>query len=363
MVSTKKLCIIGEGQMTVNTTVAQKAARRKLNLLELANELGDVSEACRRIGYSRGQFHEIRRSYQTFGAEGLLDRIPGPRNPRPSRAAEEEEQAVLDHRLENPTRGSLKVSQQLLLKGPRIGQGIVKGVFQRRNSLKRRQRLLCLEQHCKERHIELTEHHIKLLEKFDPEFRERHIKADFSGELAAIDTFMAGNLKGMGKIHLQTVVDCHSRLAFGHLYTSKMPITSVHVFNNKVLPFFEERNRDIVAVLTGNGRECCGRPDRHPFELFLQLEEIERRTTPVRRPQSNGIVERLHRTILDEHFRIQGRIKLYESPGETQQDLDAYLHLYNCERARQGRDMSGRTPRTVFVEDIPNLENEEVQAV
>jgi transposase InsO family protein len=363
MVSTKKRCIIGEGQMTVNTTVAQKAARRKLNLLELANELGNVSEACRRIGYSRDQFYEIRRNYQSFGAEGLLDRIPGPRNPHPSRATEEEEQAVLDYCLENPMHGSLKVSQQLLLKGLHIGQGIVKGVFQRHNLLKRHQRLLYLEQHYKERHIELTENHIKLLEQFDPEFRERHIKADFSGELVAIDTFMVGNLKGIGKIYLQTVVDCHSRFAFGHLYTSKIPVTAVHVFNNKVLPFFEEHHCNIVTVLTDNGREYCGRPDRHPFELFLQLEDIEHRTTPVRRPQSNGIVERLHRTILDEHFRIQGRIKFYESLEEMQQDLDAYLHLYNYERSHQGRNMNGRTPYTVFVEDIPNLENKEARAV
>jgi transposase InsO family protein len=94
--------------------------------------------------------------------------------------------------------------------------------------------------------------------------------------------------------------------------------------------------------------------DGHPFELFLQLENIEHRTTKVRRPQSNGIVERLHRTLLDEHFRIQGRIKFYESLEEMQNDLDLYLHKYNYERAHQGRNMNGRTPHQAFVEAIPN---------
>lgn len=56
-----------------------------------------------------------------------------------------------------------------------------------------------------------------------------------------------------------------------------------------------------------NGREFCGRPDQHPYELFLQLEDIAHRTARVKRPQSNGIVERLHRTLLDEHFRVEGR--------------------------------------------------------
>ena len=345
--------------MTTNNTVAQKAARRKLNLLELASDLGNVSEACRRIGYSREQFYEIRRNYQAFCSEGLLDKARGPKNPHPSRASEEQEQAVLDYCLEYPVHGALKVSQQLILRGVHIGVGAIRGIWQRHNLLLKHQRLLRLERHYKDNNFELTETHIRLLEKFDSEFRERHIKADFTGELVAVDTFMVGNLKGIGKIYLQTAVDCHSRFAFGHLYTSKVPVTAVHVLNDKVLPFFEEHDCRVITILTDNGREYCGRPDSHPFELFLQLEEIEHRTTPVRRPQSNGIVERLHRTLLDEHFRIQGRINFYESLEQMQGDLDAYLLIYNYERAHQGRNMNDRTPHQAFVEGIPNLADKE----
>ena len=348
--------------MTTNATIAQKAARRKLNLLELATELGNVSEACRRIGYSREQFYEIRRNYQTFGAEGLLEKARGASGPHPNRASEEQEKAVLDYCLDFPTHGQLRVSQQLLLKGVQIGIGAIRGIWQRHNILLKHQRLLRLENHYKNNCIQLTEQHITLLEKFSPEFRERHIKADFTGELVAMDTFMVGTLKGIGRIYLQTVVDCHSRIAFGHLYTSKYPVTSVHVLNEKVLPFFEENDCPIVSILTDNGREYCGRMDHHPFELFLQLENIEHKTTPVRRPQSNGIVERLHRTLLDEHFRIQGRIKYYESLEEMQTDLDRFLQIYNYERAHQGRNMNGRTPYQVFVEGIPNTKNEEITA-
>jgi len=257
-----------------------------------------------------------RRNYQTFGSQGLLDKARGPKNPHPNRASEEQEKAVLDYCLEYPVHGALRVSQQLILRGVHIGVGAIRGIWQRHNLLLKCQRLLRLERHYKDNNIALSENHIELLEKFDPEFRERHIKADFTGELVAIDTFMVGNLKGIGKIYLQTVVDCHSRFAFGHLYTSKVPVTAVHVLNDKVLLFFEGYNCPVVTILSDNGREYCGRYDSHPFELFLQLEDIEHRTTPVRRPQSNGIVERLHRTLLDEHFRIQGRIKFYESLDE-----------------------------------------------
>ena len=75
-------------------TTEQKIARRKLTLLELAQELGNVSKACRLVGYSRQQFYEIRRNYQTYGAEGLLDRMPGARGPHPNRVSAEIEAAV-----------------------------------------------------------------------------------------------------------------------------------------------------------------------------------------------------------------------------------------------------------------------------
>ena len=78
-------------------TTDKKVARRKLSLLELASDLGNVSKACRMIGYSRQQFYEIRRNFQTYGADGLLDRLPGAKGPHPNRVATEIEMAILDH--------------------------------------------------------------------------------------------------------------------------------------------------------------------------------------------------------------------------------------------------------------------------
>ncbi len=345
--------------MTTNTNVQTKAARRKLNLLELAGELENVSKACKIMGYSRQQFYEIRRNFQTYGAQGLLDNLPGATGPHPNRVSEEMETAILDYCLHNPTHGCLRVSQQLNLKGVTVSSGGVRGVWHRHKLTSKHQRLLRLEQHSQETKIELSENHIRLLERFSPEFRERHIQADFTGDLVAMDTFMVGTLKGIGRVYLQTVIDCHSRYAWGQLYTSKVPVTAVHALNNFVLPFFDEHNAKVKTLLTDNGREYCGREDQHPFELFLQLEEIEHRTTKVRRPQSNGFVERMHRTLLDEHFRVAGRTTFYESVDQMQNDLDVYLNYYNTQRAHQGRNMDGRTPYQVFIQGIPQPELQE----
>ena len=215
------------------------------------------------------------------------------------------------------------------------------------------ERLLRLEETARERKLKLTDEQIELLERFSPEFRERHIEVHYPGDLVAVDTFFVGTLKGVGKVYLQTVLDCFSRYAWGRLYTSKLPLTAVQVMHNDVLPFFDEHRVRVKTVLSDNGREFCGRPDRHPYELFLQLEDIEHRTTKVGRPQSNGFIERFHRTLLDEHLRVKGRTTCYETLEEMQTDLEAYLETYNRKRPHRGRAMEGRTPYQVFKAGLP----------
>jgi transposase InsO family protein len=333
-------------------TTEKKVARRKLSLLELASDLGNVSKACKVMGYSRQQFYEIRRNFQTFGADGLLDRLPGPRGPHPNRVPAEIEQAVLDHALAHPCHGPMRVAQELVLGGLQVSSGGVRGVWQRHGLLTKHDRLLRLEKTTAERTLTLSDEQIRLLERFSPEYRERHIEAPHTGALVAVDTFFVGVLKGVGKVYLQTAIDCHSRYAWARLYPNKLPLTAVQLINNDVLPTFEAEGAAIDAVLSDNGREFCGRDDQHPYELFLQLEGIEHKKTRVKRPQSNGIVERFHRTLLDEHFRVEGRKTWFETIEEMQTVLDDYLLGYNTRRPHQGRGMQGRTPLQAFRDGI-----------
>jgi len=346
-------------------TTEEKVVRRKLSMLELAKELNNVSKACKVMGYSRQQFYEIKRNYQIHGIEGLIDKIPGAKDPHPNRVSEEVEKAILDHSLEFPTRGPLRVAQELALKGIHVSSGGVRGVWSRHNLLSRFDRLLRLEKHAGRKKIKLTDDQIRLLERFSPEFRERHIHVYSTGELVAVDTFFVGTLKGVGRVYMQSVLDCYSRYAWARLYPNKLPVTAVQILNNDVLPFFDKHQVKVKNILSDNGREFCGRPDRHPYELFLQLEGIEHRKTKVRRPQSNGFVERFHRTILDEHLRIMGRKKFYESIEEMQKDLDLYLKQYNQNRPHQGMNMKGRTPYQVFKDGLSknNNKNEHLESM
>ena len=178
------------------------------------------------------------------------------------------------------------------------------------------------------------------------------MEASRPGELLNQDTFYWGTLKGVGKVYVQVVVDVFCSLAFAKVYTAKMPVTAADLLYDRVLPFYEALGVKVGAILTDNGREFCGIQERHPYELLLAMEDIEHRTTKIRSPRTNGFVERMNRTLLDECFRVQGRQTWYIGVEEIQRDLDRFMRYYNLERSHQGYRLKGRTPAQALMEAL-----------
>lgn len=325
-------------------TALSQSTKRKLSLLQLAAELDNVSKACEIMGYHRDSFYEIKRAFQMGGTAALIEQRRGPRNPHPNRVPPEIETAILDYSLKCPTHGPARTANELRLAGVTVGSSGVRGVWLRHGIETRHKRLLRLEAASRENLIQLTDEQIALLERVSPEFRSRHVESSKPGELLNQDTFYWGTLKGVGKVYVQVVVDVFCSLAFAKVYNSKMPITSVDTLYERVLPFYEALGIDVGAILTDNGREFCGVKERHPYELFCQLENIEHRTTKVRSPRTNGFVERMNRTLLDECFRVKGRETWYTNTDEIQRDLDTFIAYYNLRRSHQGYRLNGRTP-------------------
>ena len=323
-------------------TAEKKLARQRLSLLELAQALGSVSEACRRRGVSRTRFYEYKRRFQTHGLEGLKDLPPIARS-HPMTTPEPVVARVLEIALEHPAWGCNRVSDWLGLQGVSISPPTVQKIWNERSLGSRYDRWLALEQHVAERPLALTGEQVQFLEKQNPQWKERHVESSRPGERLCQDTFFVGTLKGVGKVYLQAVVDTFSSHAFGLLATSKQPETAALLLHNDVLPFYRERQIQVSALLTDNGREFCG-TEAHPYELYLALNDIEHRRTQVRRPQTNGFVERFNRTVLEEFFREVFRETFYESVEALQSDLDRWLVHYNTERPHQGYRNQGRRP-------------------
>jgi len=170
----------------------------------------------------------------------------------------------------------------------------------------------------------LTEAQMTALEKAKQD-KEAHGEFDSEcpGYCGAQDTFYVGTLKGVGRIYQQTFIDTYSKVAFAKLYDRKTPLTAADLLNDRVLPFFEQHELVLSRVLTDRGTEYCG-TDRHEYELYLAVEDIDHTRTKVKSPQTNGICERFHKTVLNEFYRVAFRKKIYKTLNELQTDLDAW---------------------------------------
>ena len=146
------------------------------------------------------------------------------------------------------------------------------------------------------------------------------------------------------------VADAYAKTAQAKLYKTKTPITAADMLNDKVLPFHEEHDLPVLRILTDRGTEYCGRADRHDYQLFLAINDIEHTKTKVRSPQTNGICERFHKTILQEFYQVTFRKKIYETIEQLQIDLDQWIDYYNNERTHQGKVCEGRTPMQTLLD-------------
>jgi transposase InsO family protein len=321
---------------------ATKLAHRRLSVLELAQQLGSVSKACRQAGMDRTSFYEWKRRFQTHGLEGLKDLPPVPKS-HPQTTPKETVDKVLALALENPAWGCNRLSDYLALESIALSSVTVQSILVKHNLGSRYERLLKLEEKALTEGIELSAEQLALIEKANPCFAERHVESSRPGELLCQDTFYVGQLKGVGKVYLHSVVDTYGSVAFGFLHTGKQPEAAVALLHNDVLPFYREREIPVLKILTDNGKEFCG-TETHPYELYLALGDIRHKKTKVKSPRTNGFVERFHRTVLDEFFRQAFRTKLYLSVSDLQVDLDAWLVYYNRERPHQGYRNLGKRP-------------------
>ncbi|WP_028110704.1 IS481 family transposase [Ferrimonas futtsuensis] len=328
----------------------QRIIKHKLGLLNLAEGLGNVSKACKVMGLSRDTFYRYKSAMDNGGVEALIDKSRRKPNVK-NRVDEVVEQAVVDYAIEQPAHGQVRVSNELRKRGIFVSASGIRSIWLRHQLENFKLRLKALEAKVAEEGIVLTEAQVTALErKQHDDEASGEIETHHPGYLGSQDTFYVGTLKGVGRVYQQTFVDTYSKVACAKLYTTKTPITAADLLNDKVLPLFTEHELPMLRILTDRGTEYCGKAEQHDYQLYLAINDIEHTKTKARSPQTNGICERFHKTILQEFYQVTFRKRIYDSMEALQSELDKWLEHYNTERTHQGKMCCGRTPMATLLD-------------
>lgn len=309
--------------------------RMRVALFAHAERVG-VSQACRDFGVHRSTYYRWKPRVKQWGVDALRPRER--RKPQmPNQVPPWVEERVVAFALGFPGFGPRRIAAEL---GRERWQGLVisaNGVWRilRRHGISTRLKRLSL----------IAGAAIPP----SPEHQERyegHLEASEPGDLVQLDCFHVGRLSGTkGRVWQYTAIDVASGYTWAHLHNTphNPDARFTAALLGEVAADLQSAGWPIKRVTTDNGSEFRSQV----FRLRAAELASEHRFIHAGRPQSNGAVERVQRTILEECWRRSFARALVPKLSALKRDLDAYLRYYNEDRVHTGRFTNGRIPADI----------------
>jgi len=325
--------LVTEPKETTTVTPDQIIAHRRRRLLELADELGNVSAACRQMGVSRTRYYEWKKLAETYGLDALTPkdrRRPQEPNETPTWVVNE----LLSIAAVEPTIGCRQYADRLADRGYRIGKTTVQKILVDHGLGRRHQRVARAAAIAAATTGLVTEAACE-----DEPFGFCHFSPD-PGGLVALDSFYIGNLKGVGKVYQLTAIDTATRWAMVLLVLGTPTANTTIRFLDQVIRRWRRMGVSVRAVLTDNGPEY----NAGAFGAAVAAKGLAHVRIPPRSPNHNAVCERFHGTALQECWRPAFHRRRFTSTRQLQAEIDAWLVHYHHRRRNHSDYMRGRTP-------------------
>jgi len=328
-------------------TKDERIANFKYSVLQHAQEHKNITLTCKVFQISRTIYYDWLKRFLKFGYLGLQDKVK--RKPKmPNQIKPDFEAIILNYIINYPTHGPRRIANELRQQNIMISETGIYHVLRRKSLNHRLFRLFYAQE--KSDNPVITERYLREIVK-----RQKvHIQAHYPGYLFCQDTFYVGTIKGLGRIYQQTGIDAYSNFGFAKVYTDKTAVSAIDFLGKKVLPIYDKFVVPLDRVLTDNGKEYTTHwiNGNHGYETFLKKKSIRHAKIKPRNPQSNGMVERFNRTLLEEFYQIAMIKKVYTSLSQLQDDLDQFIYYYNFKRTNQGYRLKGKIPYQKFLDGM-----------